>query len=123
MLPRLLRCVHINNWRLNQYFIVLFSITTISFSYKHILCHLAVNITCFVQSNTLNNFPSKFHLGFTINLTSNVFPLDVLENLNFYIIKYLTNSLSEFTFSNISELESTVQDSLPVYLYPYVHYP
>ena len=35
----------------------------------------------------------------------------------------MTNSISEFTFSNTSELESVIQDSLPVYLSPSVHVP
>ena len=90
---------------------------------KDVSGHLTVNIKCFVHSNTLKTFQSKLHQGFTQFFTSNVFPLDVLENLNFSSIKYINNSLSELTFSNISELESTVQYSLPVYLHLYVHYP
>jgi len=37
--------------------------------------------------------------------------------------KIKTNTISEFTFSNTSEFENAIQDSLPLYLTPYVHYP
>ena len=64
-------------------------------TYIEVSSHLAINIACFVHSNT---FLSKLHQKFTINLTSNVLSLDLLVNLNFFSITYVINSLSELTF-------------------------
>ncbi len=35
----------------------------------------------------------------------------------------MTNTIAELTFSTVSEFESIVQDSLPTYLSPSVHFP
>ena len=66
--------------------------------YKEVSGHLVVNIASFVHSNTLKTFRSELHQRFTINLINNVFPLDVLHNLNFSSIKYVTNNLSELSY-------------------------
>ena len=91
--------------------------------YKELSGHFAVPNACYVRSANLTTFPSKLYKGFIANLTVRIFPLDSLTNVTFSHIKYVTNSLSEFTFSNTSELESVIQDSLPVYLSPSVHVP
>lgn len=89
--------------------------------YKEVSGHLAVLLSCKVRSANLTTFPSRLHEGFTSNFTFKVFPLDGLKYINISSIKYVTNSLSEFTFSNHSDFKAVLQDSLPVHLNPYIH--
>jgi len=91
--------------------------------YKEVSGHFAVLAACYLRSANLTTFPSKLHQGFSSNFTTKIFPIESLKNINFSHIKYVTNTISEFTFSNISEFENAIQDSLPPYLTPYVHYP
>ena len=91
--------------------------------FKELSGHFAVPNACYVRSANLTTFPSKLYEGFTSNFTVRIFPLDSLKNVTFSHIKYMTNSISEFTFSNTSEIESVIQDFLPVYLNPSVHIP
>ena len=44
-------------------------------------------------------------------------------NLKNVSIKFIINTLSEFSFTNISDLEDAIHESLPVYLSPYVYFP
>jgi len=91
--------------------------------YKEVSGHFAVLIACYLRSANLTTFPSKLHQGFSANVSSKIFPLTSLDNVNFSTIRYVTNSLSEFSFSNLSDLETAVHDSLPGYLSPAVHFP
>lgn len=91
--------------------------------YREVKGHLAVLIACHLRSANLSTFPSKLHHGFTANFSNLIFPMDSLNNLSFSSIKYVTNTLSEFKFSNSSGLVAAVQESLPAYLTPQVHYP
>ncbi len=68
-----------------------------------------------------STFLKSYHLSRTPPMT-NVFHMDSLLTFNVSDVKYVTNSLSEFHLSNFSDLESAVQDSLPAYLSPIVHY-
>lgn len=92
-------------------------------TYKQVSGHLAVFFACYVRSANLTTYPSKIHQGFTSNFSARIFPLTGLESLNISSIKYVTNSLKPISFNNASMLETAVQDSLPEYLAPYVHYP
>ena len=92
-------------------------------THQEVLGHLAVRVVCFLRSANLTTFPEKLHEGFRSSFNATLFPLDSLANLNFTSIKYVTHTLSEFHLSNYSQLQSAVQDSLPTYLSPGVHYP
>lgn len=92
-------------------------------TYREVAGHLAVRVACSLRSVNLTTFPETLHHGFAATNAIPIYPIDSLVNLTFSRMKYVTNSLSELTFSNFSELESAVHDSLPVYLAPYVHYP
>lgn len=91
--------------------------------YKEVSGHFAILNACSLRSDKLNTFPEKLHEGFVSNLTSRIVLIDTLSKVNLANIKFVTNTLSEFNFSNLSELENAVHDSLPVYLSPYVHFP
>ena len=91
--------------------------------YKEISGHFAILTACSLRSDKLNVFPEMLHEGFVLNITTRIFPIDTLLNLNFSSIKYVTTALTEFTFSNVTEMETALQDSLPVYLNPHVHFP
>ena len=92
-------------------------------TYREVSGHLAVRAACSLQSAQLKTFPETLHQGLNVSDFSPVYPLTGLTNLSFSRITYVTNTLSELTFSNVSDFESAVQDSLPAYLSPYVHYP
>ncbi len=94
-----------------------------SSTYQEVSGHFAVRVACFFRSANLTTFPEKLHHGFNFTNSILIFPLKSLTNLDFSKIKYVTNSLSELTFSNVSELESAFQESLPDYLSQYVHFP
>ncbi len=49
------------------------------------------------------------------------FLIDSLSQLNYSTIHFVINTFSDFTFSYFSNLESAIQDSLPLYLYTSVH--
>ena len=68
-------------------------------------------------------FRKKIHEGFTSNISSHIFPIKTITNMNITRVKFITNTVSEFSFTNISEFETAIHESLPVYLSPYVHYP
>ncbi len=85
--------------------------------------HLHIRIACFLHSSNLTTCPERLHEGFTSSYNTNVFHIDSLSDFSVSCITYVTNSLSEFHLSNFSDLESAVQDSLPAYLSPFVHYP
>ena len=91
--------------------------------YKEVSGHFAIPNMCSLRSDKLNTFPEKLHEGFVSNLTSRIFVIDSLNEINLSHIKFVTNTLSEFNFSNMSELETVIHDSLPVYLNPSVHFP
>ena len=91
--------------------------------YKEVSGHLAVYFACYIHSANFSTFPSKMHQGFVGNTSSRIYTLTSLSNLTISSIKTLNNRVSEFRFSNVSHLESVVQDVLPNYLHPYVHYP
>ena len=92
-------------------------------TYREASGHLAIRVACSLLSPQLKTFPEKLHQGFTGSTSSPVYPLTGLTNLSFSRIAYVTNTLSDLTFSNVSDFESAVQDSLPAYLSPYVHFP
>ena len=94
-------------------------------SYQEVSGHFAVLTVCAVRSDHFHTFPEKYHEGFTSNLSSHIFPINTLNYINFknISIKYVTNTLSEFSFTNISDFEDAVHESLPMYLSPYVHFP
>ena len=92
-------------------------------TYREVTGHLAVYTACHVRSANLTTFPSRLYKGFSKNATTRVFPLTGLDNLTITSVKYVTNRISEFQFSNVSEIETVIQDSLPMYLAPYVHFP
>ncbi len=94
-----------------------------SLTYQEVSGHFAVRVACFLRSANLRTFPEKLHHTFSVTNSILIFPLESLTNLDFSKIKYVTNSLSELTFSNVSELETAVQEPLPDYLSPYVHFP
>ncbi len=91
--------------------------------YKEVSGHLAVYFACYVHSANLSTFPSKLHRGFVGNSTARIYPLTTLDNIHISSVKHLRNPISTFAFSNTSDLENAVQDVLPGYLHPYVHYP
>ena len=90
--------------------------------YQETSGHLAVYFACKVRSANLTTFPSKFHRGFVGNSSARVYPLTSLNNLHITSMKYVTK-VSEFLFSNTSDLETAVQDVLPAYLSPHIHFP
>ena len=92
-------------------------------TYREVSGHLAVRAACSLQSAQLKTFPETLHQGLNVSDFSPVYPLTGLTNLSFSRIAYVTNTLSELTFSNVSDFESAVHDSLPAYLTPYVHMP
>ena len=92
-------------------------------TYREVTGHFAVYLACHVRSANLTTFPSKLHQGFTKNSTARIYPLTGLAHINISNIKFVTNRVTELTFSNFSEIETVVQDSLPEYLTPYVHFP
>lgn len=85
--------------------------------------HFAVLKLCTLRSKNVNIMSEKLQEGFVATVPKIIYPLQTLENLNMSSIKYVTNSISELKFSNLTELESAVHDSLPIYVRPYVHYP
>ena len=91
--------------------------------YMEVTGHFAILIACYLRSSQLSTFPSKLHHGFTANISNYIRPMKIFHNLNFSCIKYVTNTLSEFKFSNNSGLETAVRENLPMYLSPPVHYP
>ena len=92
--------------------------------YKEVSGHLAVYFSCHVRSANLTTFPSKLHQGFVGNSSlARIYPLTSLNNIHISSIKYVNNKVSEFKFSNTSDLETAVHNALPGYLHPYVHYP
>ncbi len=94
-----------------------------SSTYQEVSGHLAIRVACFLRSANLTTFPEKLHHGFNSTNSLPIFPLTSLSNLTLSRITYVTNTIAELTFSNVSEFESVVQDSLPIYLSPYVHFP
>ena len=90
--------------------------------YQEASGHLAVSFACKIRSANLTTFPSKFHRGFVGNSSARVYPLTALNKLHITSVKYVTK-VSEFHFSNTSDLEAAVQDVLPTYLSPYIHFP
>ena len=92
--------------------------------YKEVSGHLAVYFACYVHSANLSTFPSKLHQGFVGDITTTrIYSLTTLNNIHISSVKNLRDPVSKFTFSNTSDLEDVVQDVLPGYLHPYVHYP
>ena len=91
--------------------------------YHEVTDHLAVLHTCELRSANLTTFSSVLHKGFSANHTRTIFPLEDFPFVNLTQIKYVTNRISNFTFSNQSQLETAVRNSLPVYLQPAAHYP
>ena len=92
-------------------------------SFQQVSGHFAVLIGCTLRSDHLNIFPEKYHEGFISNITSHVFSISILDHINNMNIKFVTNTLSELSFSNISEFETAIHESLPMYLSPAVHFP
>ena len=91
-------------------------------TYQEVSGHFAVLTVCALKSEHFHVFPEKSHEGFISNITSPIFPITSLTNLNL-TIKFVTNTVSEFSFNNISDFETGIQESLPEYLSPYVHFP
>ena len=91
--------------------------------YTEVTGHLAVYFACYVHSANLSTFPSKLHQGFVGNSTARIYPLTTLDNIHISSVKNLKNPVSAFNFSSTSDLEEAIQDVLPGYLQPYVHYP
>ena len=91
-------------------------------SYEMVSGHFAVLTVCTLSSDHFNTFPEKYHQGFISSINSHIFPIDILDNLTHMSVKFVTNTLSEFTFANISDFESAIHESLPMYLSPAVHF-
>ena len=85
--------------------------------------HFAILKLCTLRSKFVNVKSEKLQEGFVAEVPKLIYSFDVLDKLNISSIKYVTNSISELKFSNLTELESAVHDSLPFYVRPYVHYP
>lgn len=83
--------------------------------------HFAVRLACHLHSSDLTTFPERLHHGFDSTNIPPLFPIESLQNLNFSTIKFVTNTLSSFHFSNQSALESAIHQSMPFYLTPPVH--
>ena len=93
-------------------------------TYRRVEGHLAVPERCQIRSSNLTTFPSRVHEVFTANMSLGpIFPLSVIQNMSLIHIPYVTNSLHELTFSNTSQFVSVLEDSLPDYLNPVVHFP
>ena len=95
-------------------------------SYREVSGHFAVLTVCTLRSDHTHIFLKKYHEGFTSNISFHIFPMNTLSYINFknVSIKYVTNTLSEFSFTNsISDFEDAIHESLPMYLSPYVHFP
>lgn len=60
-----------------------------------------------------------------MRVPSHIFTINTLNNINFENtnMKFDTNTISEFSFTNISDFEIAVHESLPMYLCPYVYFP
>ena len=91
--------------------------------YQEVSGHLAVYFSCYVHSANLTTFPSKLHQGFIGNTTTRIYPLHSLDNISLSSVKYINDKVSHFKFSNTSDLDIPLEDVLPVYLHPHVHYP
>ncbi len=92
-----------------------------SLTYQEVSGHLAVRIACLLRSANLTTFPEKLHQGFNSSNSIPVFPFTSLTNLTLSRITYMTNTIAELVFSNVSEFESVVEDSSPTYLSLSVH--
>ena len=79
-------------------------------SYKEVSGHFAVLTVCTLRSDHFHTFPEKYHEGFTSNISSHIFHVNTLNYINFknISIKYVTNTLSEFSFTNISDFEDAI---------------
>ncbi len=88
-------------------------------AYKEASSHLTIRKTCFLRSSNFTIFPKKLSRECTSSNAVPIFPIDSLNQLNYFTIHFMTNTLSEFPFLNFPDLESAVDDSLP----PSVHIP
>ena len=91
--------------------------------HKRVSGHFAILKLCSLHSPSITTHSEKLHEGFVAPNFARYYPLRALKKLNFTSIKYVTNTIAELKFSNFSELESAVHESMPTYLRPYVHYP
>lgn len=93
-------------------------------TYRRVDGHFAVPERCQIRSSNLTTFPSRVHEVFTANMSLGpIFPLSVLQNMSLIHIPYVTNTIHELTFENHSQFVSVLEDSLPDYLNPVVHFP
>ena len=79
--------------------------------YMEVTGHFAILTACYLRSPQLSTFLPKLHHGFTANISNYIIPMKIFHNLNFSSIKYVTNTLSEFKFSNNSGLETAQSSS------------
>ena len=84
--------------------------------------HFSIPKLCSLTSSKVTTRAETLHKGFVSNVFKNIYTYQV-NNSSISSIRYVTNTLSQLTFHNLSELESAVHDSLPPYLHPQVHYP
>ncbi|XP_045118307.1 uncharacterized protein LOC123508592 [Portunus trituberculatus] len=92
--------------------------------YERVVGHHAVHNFCHVTSTNLTTYPKRLYEAFTVNISApHLFPLSILQNLSFYRLSYVTNTLHEIRFSNQSEFAQALEESLPEYLDPVVFYP
>lgn len=91
-------------------------------AYQEVSGHFAVLNVCSLKSDNFHVFPEKYHEAFISNITSPIFQISTLNNLNITKMKFITNSVSKFSFTNISDFETGIHESLPKYLTPYVHF-
>ena len=87
--------------------------------YSRVEGHFSILKVCSLSSTSVTTHHETVHKGFVANIFKRIYNLKI----NISSIKYVTNSISELSFANYSELESAVHETLPTYLQPYVHYP
>ena len=87
-----------------------------------VLGHFSIPKLCSLTSSKVATQAETLHQGFMPNIFKSIYHYNVPVS-NISAINYVTNTVSQLTFNNFSELESAVHDSLPSYLQPHVHYP
>lgn len=84
--------------------------------------HFSIPKVCSLSSSRVTTTAEVLHMGFMSNPFKRIYTWK-WNISNISSVPYITNSISPLTFANLSEMETAVHSSLPVYLHPYVHYP
>lgn len=91
-------------------------------SYQNVSGHLAVPAACHLRSDKLSTFPEKLHQGFVAARPDIIVPLGTLTNITLSGVKFVTNAIPRLNLTYVSDFETAVQDNLPLYLRPSVHF-